>query len=136
MKIANTGTVSNSPARRSHKTGGGSGFAGQVNGGGPARGAAPPAGVSSVLGLLTVQEVEDSLEEKKRAIQRGDDLLDQLGDLRDGLLTGRFSSASLDRILSMVQERRRQVNDPVLREILQEIEVRAAVELAKLGQIT
>ena len=136
MKIANTGTVGTSPTRRSRQTSGsGSNFAGQVSGETSVRSAAPPTGISSVMGLLTVQEVEDPLEEKRRAIQHGEDLLDNLDDLRIGLLTGRFPHSGLRRIVSMVQERSRQVSDPALREILQEIELRAAVELAKLGQI-
>ncbi|MFT5438166.1 MAG: hypothetical protein ACI9MJ_000024 [Alphaproteobacteria bacterium] len=135
MKIANTGTVGTSPTRRSRQTSGsGSNFAGQVNNGASVRSAPPPSGVSSVMGLFTVQEVEDSLEEKRRAIQHGEDLLDNLDDLRIGLLTGQFPSSGLRRIVSMVQERGRQVSDPALREILQEIELRAAVELAKMGQ--
>lgn len=135
MKIANTGTVGTSPKQRSRRTGGaGSDFAGQVNNEASVRNAAPPSGVSSVMGLLTVQEVEDPLEEKRRAIQHGEDLLDNLDDLRIGLLTGQFPRSGLRRIVAMVQERGRQVSDPALHEILQEIELRAAVELAKLGQ--
>ena len=136
MKIANTGPVGSSPAQRSRRTSGsGSAFAGQVQNDAPVRSVAPPAGLSGVNGLLTVQEIADPLEEKRRAIQHGEDLLDHLDELRHGLLTGRFPKAGLSRILTMVQDRSPQVTDPALREILQEIELRAAVELAKLGQI-
>lgn len=136
MKIANTGQVGSSPTQRSRRTSGsGSNFAGQVQNDAPVRSVAPPAGLSGVNGLLTVQEIPDPLEEKRRAIQHGEDLLDHLDELRHGLLTGRFPKSGLSRILTMVRDRSPQVTDPALREILQEIELRAAVELAKLGQI-
>lgn len=137
MKIGNTGPVGNTaPSRRARQTSKtGSTFAGQVQGEAPVRSVAPPSGVSAANALLTVQEVGDPLEEKRQAIQHGEDLLDRLDDLRLALLTGSLPRNRLDSIVAMVRDRSQRVTDPALREILQEIELRAAVELAKLGKI-
>jgi hypothetical protein len=61
-------------------------------------------------------------------------LLDRLDELRLGLLGGRLSMAALERLTLLVAENRGKVDDPRLTQILDEIEVRAAVELAKLGR--
>ncbi len=135
MKIGNTGPVSSAPPRRSQKSGGdGSAFASRIGGEASVSAPKPAAVVQGVGTLLSVQEVSDPLEETRRAIERGEDLLDQLEGLRLGLLIGRFPKDSLQKILSMVQARSAGSIDPALAEILQEIELRAAVELAKLGQ--
>ena len=66
--------------------------------------------------------------------ERGEDILDQLDELKHGLLIGAFSPVKLDNLLVMIRQQQSNVTDPNLREILAEIEVRAAVELAKLGK--
>jgi hypothetical protein len=50
------------------------------------------------------------------------------------LLTGRISIGELERLSEMVSRETEATSDPRLREILSEIELRAAVELAKLGR--
>ena len=135
MKISGTGPVTTSPARRRGQASrSGGAFAGQVKGDGPVQEVAPPPGVVSVSTLLSAQEVGDPLEERKRAIERGEDLLDRLDELRHGLLMGAYPAEKLNNLLVMVQQQQNRVTDPRLREILGEIEVRAAVELAKLGK--
>lgn len=136
MKIGNTGPVNTAPIRRRGKTSSaGTSFAGQVAGDDAVKGLAPAPSIAPTNSLLSVQEVEDPLEQRRRAIQRGEDLLDQLDELRHGLLIGEFPAEKLDRILLMVRNHRDRVTDPGLREILQEIELRAAVELAKMGRM-
>ena len=118
-------------------TGGAAGadtFASQVKGEGPIQEVAPPADVISVSSLLSAQEMGDPLEERRQAIARGEDLLDRLDELRHGLLTGAYPPEKLSNLLVMVKRQQNRVTDPKLREILGEIEVRAAVELAKLGK--
>ncbi len=135
MKIANTGPANSVPASRRTKSAAGAGaaFASRIQSGSSAGAAAPPTSLQGVGALLSVQEVNDPLEEKRRAIERGGDLLDQLETLRLGLLVGRYPKESLQKILAMVQKKSSAAIDPALAEILQEIELRAAVELAKLG---
>lgn len=88
----------------------------------------------AVNALLMVQEVGDTGEQKRRAIQRGEDILERLDDLRHGLLVGAFPKEKLNHLLKTIRRQHEQFRDPKLQEILQEIELRAMVELAKLGQ--
>jgi len=54
--------------------------------------------------------------------------------VRLGLLAGTIPTDRLGTLLSAVKAQRDQTDDPRLEQILDEIELRAAVELAKLGQ--
>jgi hypothetical protein len=56
-----------------------------------------------------------------------------LEDVRDGLLTGGVSRATLQRLLALVNVKREDFVDPALAEVLNEIDLRARVELAKLN---
>jgi hypothetical protein len=91
--------------------------------------AAPAAGINS---LLALQEVEDPAARRRRAAQRGDRLLDRLDDIRRGLLAGSLPQATLAQLRQELKEARAEMLDPRLDEVLAEIELRAAVELAKL----
>lgn len=67
-----------------------------------------------------------------RSKKRAEDMLDRLEEIRLGLLTGSVPRDQLEALDRLVQEQRGQVADPRLSEILDEIELRARVELAKL----
>lgn len=84
--------------------------------------------------LLTVQAQEDSQERKRRQARRGHDLLDGLDRLKAALLAGRILPSELERLRSTLALRRETTDDPRLDEVLAHIELRAAVELAKLGR--
>ena len=135
MKISGTGPVQTPPIRRRDQTSRSSGaFAGELAGDGAVRESAAPTDAAAVSTLLSLQEVADPLAERREAVRRGEDLLDHLDELRHGLLIGAFPEEKLDRLLILVRRQRNQVADPRLREILNDIEVRAAVELAKMGK--
>ena len=87
--------------------------------------------VTAVDGLLTLQEVDDASARASRGKKRGQDLLDGLDELRHGLLTGTISRDRLVALAKLAQSRRAQIDDPRLAEILDEIDLRAQVELAK-----
>jgi hypothetical protein len=70
---------------------------------------------------------------RARAARRGRDMLDLLDDVRDGLLEGRVSRATLARLLALVETKREDFVDPALKGVLDEIELRVRVELAKLN---
>ena len=91
----------------------------------------------SIEGLLALQEAPGALDDDLRGpgVQRGADLLAALEDIRDGLLLGRISTASLRSLVARLQERRQSDTPPRLLAILDEIELRARVELAKLAAI-
>ena len=135
MKIPGTGPVQPTTARRRTQSARSAGsFAGELAVDSGVKEARPAADVTSISTLLSVQEVGDPLNGRRRAIKRGEDLLDKLDDLRHGLLTGAFSPAKLDDLLVVIRQQQANITDPKLREILSDIEVRAAVELAKLGK--
>ena len=98
-----------------------------------AAGASASEAVTGVEALLALQGVDDPLVGRRRAIQRGHDLLDSLEGLRADLLAGRVSGERLQRILSLVR-RQSGSGDPKLDEVIADIELRAQVELAKLGR--
>ena len=88
-------------------------------------------GASSVSGILGVQEVDDALSHASRGKLRAEDILDRLDDLRLELLAGGISREKLMQLTRIVAARRGKVNDPKLAAILDEIDLRAQVELAK-----
>ena len=135
MKIPGTGPVQTTTARRRGKPAQSSGaFAGELASGKGAKESAPSTEVVSAGMLISVQEIGDPLDSRRRAVKRGEDILDHLDELRHGLLLGAYPPAKLDNLLVMIRRQQTNVTDPKLREILAEIEVRAAVELAKLGK--
>jgi len=67
-----------------------------------------------------------------RSKKRAEDILNRLEEIRIGLLEGSISRNRLEALDQVVREHREQVSDPRLAEILDEIELRARVELAKL----
>ena len=139
MKIDRLSSFGTSAARRSERNGSSKsgGFAKALSLGDDA----PP--VSAIGGgvalapvdsLLALQEVSDDPGGRKRGRRHGEALLERLDDLHLGLLSGRMSIDALERLSVMVAAKRDTVGDPRLSQILDEIEVRAAVELAKLGR--
>ncbi len=94
-----------------------------------------PAAVGGIETLLAIQGVGDTLdkEQRRRWVGYGEDLLDKLEELRHGLLVGIIPKDKLIALAQMVRSRRDNVGDPRLAAILDEIELRAEVELAKLS---
>ena len=86
---------------------------------------------SSVSGILGVQEVDDALAHASRGKMRAEDILDRLDDLRMELLSGGISREKLLQLSRIVAARKANVTDPRLAAILDEIDLRAQVELAK-----
>lgn len=87
--------------------------------------------LGTVSGVLDIQEVDDALARAAKGKLRAQDLLEKLDDLRLDLLTGTMSKAKLQRLADVTASRRAEVSDPKLGEILDEIDLRAQVELAK-----
>ena len=88
--------------------------------------------ISAMGGLLGAQEVDEREARRRQAAKRGRLTLDVLSNLRDALLMGSLPLATLRSLEKLVAQEREAVDDPTLLSILNEIEVRAAVELAKL----
>ena len=88
-------------------------------------------GVSDVSALMALQGIEGPLERRRRAIRRGGGLLDRLDELKLALLSGDADEASLDRLARSLREERADDGDPGLNAVLDQIDLRASVELAK-----
>lgn len=139
MKVTGTGGVGQTGgARGARPAGGGDGFRLPSTAAptGPAQTAnvSASAAVMGVEALLTLQDVGGPLERKRRAVGRASRLLDVLEGLKIALLDGRITGADLDRLQRTIREQRQATDDPRLESLLDEIETRAEVELAKLEQ--
>ncbi len=138
MKISHAGPASGPRQRRRVAAGdeqSAGGFARHIDSPAtPAGGIAPAAPLAVVESVLAVQEVglADREGERRRALDRGHGLLDELHALRLGLIEGRISASGLHRLGRLLESARPAVDDPRLAAVLDEIELRAAVELAKL----
>ena len=93
--------------------------------------AAPLTSVSALIGL---QEVDDATEKRSRAKKRATGLLDQLDEIRNCFLMGEMPPHQLYALRDRIAREKIDVDDPKLKELLEEIELRAEVELAKLEQ--
>jgi hypothetical protein len=100
--------------------------------------ATPPSATSTpapIDGLFALQEVADELSGRRRAAARGAALLDRLDELRLGLLAGQLPRAQLEALRQLAKEHGPTADDPQLAAILSDIELRVAVELAKLDNL-
>jgi|TARA_R110002072_G_scaffold727_10_gene5319 hypothetical protein len=136
MKIDPNAQIRTASVKRKDKskTSGGESFAKALEGEEKTSAASGAAPVATVDALLSLQEVPDALSGQAQAQQRGEDLLDQLDQIRLGLLEGRLAPVQIERLVRLAASKREQVSDPKLLDVLDEIEIRAAVELAKLGR--
>jgi hypothetical protein len=91
---------------------------------------APAAGIEA---LLALQAIEDPILAKKKAIRRGKSLLDTLDDMKADLLVGRVSEGRLNLLMAVIGQARER-SEPGLDSLLDDIELRARVELAKFGR--
>lgn len=136
MKIEGPASARPGQVRKATRSGSGADFLRHIQGGDEDDGVSRSSGAQSAVGinpLFALQEVEDALTGKKRqARERGEDILDRLDELRLGLLTGAFPLEKLHELSRILQNRRDSIDDPALQEILDEIDLRAQVEIAKL----
>ena len=138
MKVTGPSGIGSSSGARPARGGGGDGFrvatpeaAAET---GQASSVSATRGVMGVEALLALQELGGPLEGKRRAVRRAGRILDVLDEIKIGLLEGELTGADLDRLRRAIRDERDRTEDPALEAVLDEIEVRAAVELAKLEQ--
>jgi len=93
-----------------------------------------PGPLTAVETILTLQNIDDSTSGPARSAAQGEKLLALLDDVRDGLLAGGIPRITLNRLANAVARRHESFCDPKLQGVLDEIELRARVELAKLEQ--
>lgn len=94
---------------------------------------APVTNVSLYVALQAAETATEQ-ENRRKAMEWGGDLLTELEDLRIGLLMGDYTKTQLENLGRRLREKRATLRDPALTSLLDEIELRAAVELAKYQQ--
>lgn len=116
---------------------GGASFSGLLGGADEIAGEAAvsgPVSVGQIDALLALQAQEGVGEQAaKRAKKRGMMLLDVLDQIRVDLLAGGVPQSRLDQLQHMLNTQRDQVDDPQLLAVLDEIDLRVQVELAKFS---
>jgi hypothetical protein len=135
MKVTGAGGIGPASGPRQTRGQGGEGFRIAIpaaSGPGQASSVTGVAGVMGVEALLALQDVGGPLERRRRAVSRAGRLLDVLDEIKVGLLDGALGAADVERLGRALREQRAATEDPQLEAVLDEIEVRAAVEAAKL----
>lgn len=138
MRVERTGSAPGvASARRTSPAGTGGNFAAAVSRAGQAGGAEAAGPVSSVGALsgvdalVALQTVDGDKPGRRRARERAGRILDSLDELRIALLDGRLSEGQLQRLVTSIAAERTLTDDPRLNDLLDEIDLRAQVELAK-----
>ena len=79
--------------------------------------------------------MDDSTDGRSKGQAHGEQLLNLLDAVRDGLLAGGIPRSTLNKLAVAVTRRHDAFADPRLQDVLDQIELRAHVELAKLEQL-
>jgi hypothetical protein len=100
---------------------------------------APPAGTAGDVAaaaalnhLLALQEISEEDVQRRKLVQQGHAMLDSLETLRRQLLSGVVPQQTLVDIHRHLALQKQHISDPGLLAIIEDIELRTAVELAKL----
>ena len=135
MKIQGPNPLRNTTARTTKKSGDGDGFARELAEAGEeshgTSGVVAAGPVASMDALLALQETGDQPRGDAQAKRRAEDILDVLEGLRRSILAGAIPVQDLERLSGLARAGRAKVDDPRLEEVLDAIDLRAQVELAK-----
>ncbi|MEM6902219.1 MAG: flagellar assembly protein FliX [Pseudomonadota bacterium] len=142
-RIGRTGPISTGTTRKAKKTADGADFSRLVDGGeepavasasGQTSGQTSVSGVGSIDAILALQQVDpdQARQARRQAYAHGEKLLGALEGLRDDILLGRVAEGTMHQLTELVDTAREEINDPNLTAVLDEIDLRAQVELAKL----
>jgi len=97
-----------------------------------ARGAQGVRSLAAVDALISIQEVPDATARRAKAVARAEMILDLLDDIKLALLSGAMPRSRMTKLTRIVADARSDVSSEHLSGVLDEIELRAKVELAKL----
>ncbi|NCC22517.1 MAG: flagellar assembly protein FliX [Alphaproteobacteria bacterium] len=103
-------------------------------GAGETKGASAAQQIARVDALLAVQAAEDPTARaaRQRMRKRSESILDELDRLRMAMLNGTLTVGHMVDIADVVASHRERIDDPEMAAILDEIDLRAQVELAKM----
>lgn len=137
MKVSGFGSISSGGGVKRRGGVSSSGSFADLLGASEAGGVESPAatGVSSaspIANLLAMQEISDEEAGRKQAMRQGHDMLDSLEQLRRYILSGSVPMQALQQINRQLSIKKQHFIDPALLELIEDIELRASVELAKL----
>ena len=135
MEIKGPGRVETAAIRRKAQTGGTAGGFSVGGGETHAQIVAGPGPIAALDSILMLQGMEDSTNGRSKGLAHGEQLLDLLDSVRDGLLAGGIPRSTLNKLAVAVTRRHDLFADPRLQDVLDQIELRAHVELAKLEQL-
>jgi len=136
MKVTGPGPISSQSPQRTARSEGGFSVSKGAGGSSAATPMSGAASVGSVAALLALQEEDGPEERRRRAIRRGAGLLDRLDAVKVALLDGGDGALALQALARAAAEERQGDPDPGLQDVLDHIETRAAVELAKARRRT
>jgi len=138
MRIVDQRNVNAVASNRSARAGGAAGGAAGARftlDSGPATVKAEGSAPASILGgleaLIAIQSEDTTKERRRRGVRRGQSLLDLLDELKIALLSGALTPDLQNRLAAAMHDESFS-GDPRLDGILESIDLRAAVELAKL----
>lgn len=96
------------------------------------RGPASTAGLASLQTMLAIQEVSSGpVERRRQALRRGEEMLNELGRLQRAMLGDGDGAGCLERLQAVLADPAALAEEAGLDQVLVEIELRAAVEVAK-----
>jgi hypothetical protein len=98
-----------------------------------AKGPSAPRTIGGIDALIALQGVEDPLERRRNAVKRGRLALDALDELKIGILGGTLTPATLNKLRSAATYLKDGSGEAGLDGVLDEIELRVEVEIAKLS---
>jgi hypothetical protein len=137
MKINDTGkTQKTGKANKSKKSKGSEGSFGDFIASAPKEAAQTKVtqSIVAVDALLAVQGAEDPTERASRGKmrQRAETILDGLDEIRSKMLQGSLTVGDMVGIADVVASHREKISDPKMTDLMDEIDLRAQVELAKM----
>ena len=139
MKVVRTQSGSTSKVKKSGKKSvvNGESFASKLDGLGttvkndiPAEDISALSGIGSILAAQELSE-DQNHGSNKQMIRFATDILDRLDEVQRDILLGNLSKDRLIKLAQQLRSKKRDVSDPTLLQIIKDIELRAAVELAK-----
>jgi hypothetical protein len=135
MEIKGPGRIGTASIRRKTSSSSDSGFT--VSDSADSHGAivAGPGPIAALDSILMLQGMDDSTDGRAKGQAHGEQLLNLLDAVRDGLLAGGIPRSTLNKLAVAVTRRHDIFADPRLQDVLDQIELRAHVELAKLEQL-
>lgn len=100
----------------------------------PAESASQASSIGTVDSLLALQGAEDPTARaaRRRMKERASVILTELDNVRIAMLTGRLTVGHMIDIADVISSHREKILDPGLTAIMDEIDLRAQVELAKM----